>query len=182
MVVPSLNRDPVQSLRPWPVVVTFQGQDLTIPALPATDWLAILLTGDLQPDDIFPGLLSPKDVAFVEDQLFEGHLGQGEFQDLIIGIIENVSARRWWIALRLIEVARVSWDSIGAEMLLRGVDTDRISLSAWLDVLLLTIMRNMDSKDTTMFTMRLEAPPVTAEVAEEEMEMPASSFMALAAQ
>lgn len=179
--VPSLNLDPIQSMRPWPVVVTLGGRELEIPALAAVDWLVILMAPEPQLDDLFPGLLSPEDADWVEEQILDGKLKLPEFQELIYQVIETASARKWWVALRLIDMARRSWDVIGSEMLIRGVDAAHVSLSAWLDVLLITALRNMDPKETTMFTLRLESPP-EQEKEPEEMEMSRSAFMALGGQ
>lgn len=179
--VPSLNLDPIQSMRPWSVVVTCGGRELEIPALPAVDWLTILMAPESQLDDLFPGLLSPEDADWVEEQILDGELRLPEFQDLVFKVIETVSARKWWVALRLIDLARRSWDVIGSEMLLRGIDATRISLSAWLDVLLVTVLKNMDPKDVAMFNLRLEAAP-DEEQEPEEMEMSRSAFMALGGQ
>lgn len=176
--VPSLNLDPIQSMRPWPVVVTLGGQELEIPALPAVDWLAILMAADPQLDDVFPGLLSAEDADWVEEEILDGNLTLTDFQELLFQVIETASARRWWVTMRLVDVARRSWDVIGSEMLLRGVDAAVVSLSAWLDVLLITVLKNMDPKEVTMFTMRLEAAP-DQEQEPEEMEMSRSAFMAL---
>lgn len=180
VTVPSLNKDPVQSLQPWPVVVTCCGRELVIPTMPAVDWLAVLMTEDVNLDDAFPGLLGDEDIDWVEDQLLQGKLHLEEYRQLVLGVIETVSARKWYITLRLIDIARSSWDAIGSEMMLRGVDAARISLAAWLDILLITILRNMETKDVTMFTSRLEAPPPeeTGD-AVEDMEMSRSAFMAL---
>lgn len=178
ITVPSLNLDPIQSMRPWPVVVTCVGREVEIPALAAVDWLVILMGTEPQLDDVFPGLLEPEDADWVEEQILDGRLGLVEFQDLIFDVIETVSARKWWVTLRLVDLARRSWDVVGSEMLLRGVDATRISLSAWLDILLITVLKNMDPKEITMFNLRLEAAP-DEEQEPEEMEMSRSAFMAL---
>lgn len=178
ITVPSLNLDPIQSMRPWPVVVTCCGRDVEIPALPAVDWLVILMSPEPNLDDLFPGLLSTEDADWVEERIVAGNLGLVEFQGLIFNIIETVSARKWWVALRLIDVARRSWDVIGSEMLLRGVDAAVVSLSAWLDVLLITVLKNTDPKDVAMFNLRLEAAP-EQEAEPEDLEMSRSAFMAL---
>jgi hypothetical protein len=176
--VPHLNLDPIQSLQPWPVIVTCLHKELEIPALPATDWLTVLMTDPVQLDDIFPGLLGEEWVDWVEDQLLSGALDADDYQDTVLSIIETVSARKWWITLRLVDLAKSSWDVIGPEMMLRGVDASRISLSAWLDVVLITTLKNMEPKDTQMFTSRLEAAP-PGEAEPEEMEMSQSAFLAL---
>lgn len=151
---------------------------MEIPALAAVDWLVVLMAPETQLDDLFPGLLSPEDTDWVEEQILDGKLRLPEFQELVQRVIEMASARKWWVTLRLTDLARRSWDVVGSEMLLRGVDATHISLSAWLDVLLVTVLKNMDSKDIAMFTMRLEAPP-EQEQQVEEMEMSRSAFMAL---
>lgn len=176
--VPSLNLDPVQSLRPWPVLVPCCNEELEIPALPAADWLAVLLDADMQLDDIFPGLLSDEDIDWVEEQLLLGQVGVDEFQETVLDALEVASARKWWVTLRLASIARQHWDVVGPELVNRGVDAARVSLSAWLDSLLVVVLRNMDPKDITMFTMRLEATP-ESEGDPEEMEMDRSAFMAL---
>lgn len=180
--VPKLNRDPVSSLRPYSVTVTVGPGQVEIPALSAADWLSVLMVEAVELDDIFPGLLSDEDTDLVEEAIIDGLLGVEEFRSIILEVIETASARQWWVALRLVEVARTSWDVIGGEMLLRGVDAESLSLSAWLDVLLLTILRNMEPKDTQMFTLRLETPPPGEEGVSEELEMSQDSFMAMAMQ
>lgn len=180
VTIPSLNRDPVQSLQPWPVLVTVGGVDFEIPALPAASWLSVLMVENLQLDDVFPGLLEPADTDWVEEQMLSGSLALDDVQGTILDIVENVSARKWWIALRLVDVARSSWDHLGAEMLFRGIDAGRISLAGWLDVLMLVIVRAVEPEQWQSFILRLEAPPEN-EAEPEELTMDASSFLALGA-
>jgi hypothetical protein len=179
VIVPSLNRDPVQSLQPWAVVVHCAGADVEIPALPATDWLAVLMADPVQFDDIFPGFLSPDDEAWVEEQILHGALDFDEFRETALAILETVSARRWWVTLRLVGVMKGSWDVLGSRLILRGVDASKLSLSAWLDIALITILENMEPKDTQMFTMRLERAPDEEDQPEPEPEMDSSAFLAL---
>lgn len=178
ITVPRLNKDPVQSLRPWPVAVTWEGQEYEIPALPAADWLSVLMVEQLHLDDVFPGLLPEDQVQGVEEVLATTDPDVDEFLQFSLDIVETISGRRWWVALRLIELARLSWDVIGGEMALKGVDPDRVSLSCWLDQLLLVALRNMEPKDITMFTMKLESPP-PGEDKVEEIVMSRDAFLAL---
>jgi hypothetical protein len=180
ITVPKLNRDPIQSLCPFPVEVDVAGLHLLVPAMPASEWLSVLMSEDLDLSDVFPGLLNGADTDALEDKILEGHLDIGDLEETILGIIETVSARHWWVTLRLIETARTSWDVLGGELGLRGVDPTHVSLSHWLDILLLVTIRSMDPKDVQMFSLRLEAPPPEVQVDEAEMEMSESSFMAMA--
>lgn len=178
--VPKLNRDPIQSLSPYSILLTVGGRDMEIPALPAVDWLSILMVDDPNLDDIFPGLLTIEDTDLVDDLIISGKLDLDECEDIILSVIETVSARPWWVTIKLIETARVSWDLLGGELALRGIDPTHISLSSWLDALLLTVIKNMDPKEVTMWCLKLEAPPPDVKVDEAELEMDSSQFMAMA--
>lgn len=171
--IPKLNKDPIWSLKPWPVIIEVHGQRLEIPALPAVDWLVVLMQDDLNLDDFIDELLPE-----AENMLDVSELDLEELYKICLEVITAASGRSWWIALRLIGVAKDSWHILSGEML--KVDATRMSLSGWLDVLLLAILNNMDPKDTTMFSMRLEAPPPEADVQPEEMEMAASDFLKMA--
>lgn len=173
VTVPKLNKDPIWSLKPWPVVIEMHGVTLEIPALPAVDWLVVLMQSELTLDDFIDEL-----IPNAEDMLFRDELDLEELYEVCLEIISAASARPWWVALRLIGVARDSWNVLSGEML--RVDATRMSLSGWLDVLLLTILGNMDPKDTTMFSMRLEAPPADVDIKPEELEMAAGDFLRMA--
>jgi hypothetical protein len=178
VVIPKLNRDPIQSLCPFSVIVDVCGRDMEIPPLPAADWLAVLMVENLDLDNIFPGFLSPEDEDLVDDLLTTGQLDMDEYEDILLSVIETASARDWWVTFRLVEMARTSWDVLGAELTLRGVDATQVSLAAWLDVVLILALQAMDPQKTQMFTMKLQAPP--PEVEADEPEMAVSDFMAMA--
>ena len=114
------------------------------------------------------------------DLLLMESIDADELTHLCLDVIALVSARPWWEALRLVTMARSSWSVLGAELILKGIRADEISLAAWLDVLLLTAIRTMDKDDVTMFTLQLEQPPPeeTATVAE-ELEMSADAFLSM---
>lgn len=178
--VPQLVTDPVWSLRPWPVDIDLGSAVVTIPALPAADWLAVLMRAEPDPDAVFPGLLSPAEEEMVEDLLYSGQLNIAQLERLYLDVVTAAGARPWWVTLRLIEVTRTSWAVIGADMILRGVDATRLSLSGWLDAVLLTIMRSITPESSTMFTLQLEIPPPseTAAVAE-QLDMTEAAFLAM---
>lgn len=176
VTVPKVTQDPIWSLRPWPIVITVGRDELEIPALPATDWLVLLMRET--PD--FEGILEL--APGFEDALMDADLSIEEYYKTCLDVIAAASGRPWWIALRLIQVARKSWNVIGAEMIIKHVDPEVLSLSAWLDALLLLIMRTIEAKDAMMFTMQLEAIPVEALGADvdpmESTEMSPSAFAA----
>lgn len=179
VTVPRLNRNPILSLRPWPVVITVGGEEFTIPPLPAADWLAALMSEAFSLDDLFPGLLDDEDHDRAVAVLLSDMHELEQFHRLTLDIVELASGRSWWVALRLIGAAVGSWDVIGAELILKQVDPERLSLAAWLDAVLLVMLRSMDEKDITMFTLKLEAPPPEAQEEVEEMTMSREAFASM---
>ena len=178
--VPNLVADPVWSLQPWPVVVELGGRVFEIPAHPASWWLSHLMNTELDLMDMFPGGLESEEQDYVYDMIMDGRLSELDFGDLVLDIIAAVSGRPWWVALRLVGHARGSWSVIGADMLLRGVDAARMSLAGWLDVALLTMVKNIDPKKVTMFNLELEQPPPgEGQGIESEPVMSASAFMSM---
>lgn len=178
VIIPRLNTDPVWSLRPWPLIVTVAGTEFEVPAMPAADWLAWLMAPEFDLDAALEELLPG-----IDDLLVDGDATLDEVYETVLDMISTVSARPWWVALRLISVARTSWDVLGPDLIKRGLDPDRHSLAAWMDVLLVSIYNAMDPKDTTMFTMKLEAVPEAVGDPEadpmDSMEMDRSAFMAM---
>lgn len=176
---PKLVTDPVWCLKPWPVVFTVVGADLTIPALHAADWLQVLMDPKLTTDDVVPGMLDAVGGEYVEEALHAGALDWIDLQDLSLEIISTVSARPWWVAMRLICLARDNWDAVGGELALK-CNPDQITLGAWLDAAFLLILRAIEDDKRTMFLMKLEMPPPGWEPEEEELEMSPDAFMAMA--
>lgn len=173
--IPVTNRDPVLSLRPWPVVISAAGRELEIPALPATDWLQVLMKEDTPDLEEILTELCPKGTSL----LFDESLEQEDLWELLLDVVEQASGRHWWIAMRIINVCRASWNVLGAEMFYRGIDPNVLSLAAWLDAMLLVIIRAMDPKDVAMFTMKLEMVPAGEELDEQEMEMSSEQFLSM---
>lgn len=172
VTVPQWDQDPVWSLRPWPVLVALGEREAEIPALPAADWLNVIMRADFSLDDLLD--LIPD----VDNIMDEEDIHIGEYSEVCVAILEAVSARRWWISLRLIEICRQRWDVLGPEMLTRA-DAEEISLAGWLTILLSVMLSSMDPKKTTSFTLQIEAPPPGEEVEDQFQEMSASSFLAM---
>lgn len=163
------------SLKPWPVELELAGKTYTFPALPASDWLATLMVADLDPDQVILDLCPGGHALLLDDSVDPDDLYAS-----LLDVIEQVSGRRWWIALRLIGVIRTNWNVLGAEMFYRHIDPTVLSLSAWLDVMLVITIKAMDPKDVALFTSRLEVPPPGEEIELESMEMSAEQFLSMA--
>lgn len=154
------------------------GEEYTIPAMCAADWLNILMNPKLRTDHIFPGMLDEAAQARVDELLHTGVLELQDVEDLGREIVTQVSGRPWYVALRLLYVAMDAWDALGGEMAMKA-DASKLPLAAWLDVLFLLINRNIENEKRTMFLMKLELPPEGSREAPEEMEMSADAFMAM---
>lgn len=150
----------------------------TIPAQSAADWLAVLMVEEMGIDDIFPGMLISTDRAAVEVVLHQGILTLEDVQEVSLEIISTVCGRPWWVALRLIWGARVSWDALGGEMARH--DASRLSIAGWLDALFLVMLRSLDDSKRNMFLMKLEMAPPGWGPEPEDLEMSSNAFLAMA--
>jgi len=172
--IPQQTKDPVWSLKPWPVILSVGGREVEFPAATAADWLAVLMVEPLDLDDVVLAM-----AVDGEELLFDETLGE-EVYEACLEVLSTVCGRPWWQAMRLISVATANWNTVGGEMLYRGILPDNLSLSAWLDVLLLTIIKLLDPKDVTMFTLQLEKVPAEViDVEVEEMEMDRNQFLSM---
>lgn len=182
--VPHLNRDPVWSLCPWPVVVTAPGGfSCEIEALPAVHWLQFLLGTDPDIAGLTSELMPELEDFFLDrDEFFD----VDEMHQITLDVISTVTARPWWQAIRLTSCAAANWDVLGPKLLAHGADPMSVSIAAWLDVLLVVLLENMEPSKVTMFTMQLEAlPPFMLNGGEQTaldlLETDRSSFLAMAA-
>ena len=181
--IPKLVTDPIWSVRIWPVSVEVGDGVYEIPALPAADWLAVLMNRQLTSDHIFPGMLPEAEQSDVEqvfhDGLRDGLMDSEEYFGLGWEVLSEVCGRPWWVALRMIMTAVDGWDAIGGE-LIRKVDASQVSISAWLDVLFQVIVQSLEESKRNMYLLKLEIPPDGWGDAPEEMEMSTDAFLAMA--
>lgn len=184
IAVPKTNRDPVWSLCPWPVTVQLPGLEFEIEPLPAVDWLQYLLNAQ-GPD--FMGLIGEL-MPDLEDYYLDtdDEPDVDGLRETVLDIIATVGARPWWQVLRLTMMAAGSWDVLGPKLLMNGANPVNVSLAAWLDVLVVTVLENIEPSKAMMFTLQLEAVPVNLlsedEVAGEFPEMNESAFLAMASE
>jgi hypothetical protein len=156
-------------------VLALRGQEYEIPAVPAVDWLTILMADDIDLERVLLELC-PRGIELLTDEDVDPEV----LYDALLDVVEEVSGRYWWIALRLIVTIRVNWNVLGAEMFFRNLDPARMSLSGWLDAMLVIAIKSMEPKDVAMFVSKLELPPPGEELDPEDMEMSADQFLSMA--
>jgi hypothetical protein len=176
--LPELVTNPLASIRATPTEVQVAGEWITIPALSAADWLELLMIEDVDLDTVFPGLAEEADQEFVLDQLLDGQLHVNDVEKLALQVITEVSGRPWWVAYRMIQIAKVAWSTLGGRLILSRIDATQISLSAWLDALWLVLFESINRDKWTMLSAQIEAVP-PSEMPEnplESMEMSMDTF------
>jgi hypothetical protein len=151
-----------------------QGMEYEIPVLPAADWLEVLMRPDWTGDDIFIELM-PDGVNFLLHKL-----DPLQTEELALRILEEASARHWWIAVRLTQALAGTWDVMGPEATFNHVDAEKLSLAAWLDAMLVLLMRRLSDENAPMFVAQLEMPPSGEEIPEEDMTISESQFLSMA--
>lgn len=168
--------DPEVGLRRWPVHVDLADRTWTIPALPAADWMAATLAGWL---DIVPGLTTDADQ--LDDLLDAGTIGYDDCVAAARDALEAAAGCRWWTAQRLVHAA-CDWDTIGGELLLRGVDPAIAPLGAVLAAAYRVATRHAEPVERARIDHELDKPPAGIPVREwfDEAEA-ADAFMALTA-
>lgn len=144
--------DPEATLRCWAVDVDVAGRIYTIPALPARVWI-LATYGSWA--DIVPGLLEG-DTDDLEDGIASGLIDPEECKRAARAALEAAAGTRWWTASRL---AHTAGDAIGSELLLRGVDPDRVSFGAWLLAAYRIATRHAKDVEVARLDAELDSPP-----------------------
>lgn len=172
--IPAWDLDPVWSLQPWPLVVRLAGHELEVPAMPASDWLAIFMNKDWESNDLFdliPGL---------DDVLYESTADLDEIREMLLDVITTVSSRHWWITLRLISAAMRNWDTLGPTMVSK-VDATKVSFAAWVGYLQVLLIESMEPRNAKMFIAQVQNPPIGTEApVSQQKELTAREFLAMA--
>lgn len=148
----------------------------------AAEWLELLM-GDaelLDLDSIFPGLASEEDHDYVTEAMIDGDISPDQVDKLALQVISEASGRPWYVALRMIHIAMSRWSILGGRLVLAGIDPQKLSLSAWLDALWLTMFDSLPKDKWTMFSSQMEIPPPSeAKPDMESMEMSTDAFTSL---
>jgi len=164
------------ALRVLAVDFDLGGQPYSIPPLPASEWLEVVWNFEDEPLP-FLHLLSDDEQADIMWAMLGGTVTVEELAQRCREILAAVSGRRWWEADRLIRSSAASWGYIGGELTRRGVDLDKVSLAAALNVIYVICVLTMTADERKKFDFELSVPPVNA-TPEEASAAEAESFQA----
>lgn len=151
--------DPLASVASFPVIATLLGEEHTIPAMAAVEWLSILLDGPLDVSRIIPGLLDDDVQDRVDDALWDGELTEKDLVDTALAVLTVAAGRSWWRALHLLSAVGNEWLLVHGRMVMQGVDPGRLSLGGYLDALYAVTVDNMTAEQRRDFDRVLDTPP-----------------------
>lgn len=151
--------DPAAVLTPFPIDVDVGRHTVTIPALPASAWLAALIRGN--DHDIVPGLIEGDDL---DDEIAEGIIDGDELGAAARAALAVAAGTTWWAATRLASAATSS--TIHAEVLLAGLNPAAVSLGAYLAAALQVATRYAPPDKRAEIHFSLGKPPVGVDPAQ----------------
>lgn len=150
-----LQVDADATLKMWSVDVDIAGHTITIPPLPAADWMVAVCDGSITA--VIPGLLDPASELVIMDALDSGDVTAGDLEKATQDAIAAASGMRWWTAVKLAH--SIAGTAVGAELLLRGVDAQRVPFAAYLAAGYRAGAVLMEEKDRRSWERELEKPP-----------------------
>jgi hypothetical protein len=162
--------DPLASLEITSTYVTLAGRTYEVEGHPASDWVALILTGRTY--EILPGWIMDDDVDDLIDQLLDGTVSDEELTEATHDVMTIAAGRPYWYATQLIaSVAstHVSWATLHGRMVMRGVRANELSLSAWVDALYASCVEGIhEESDRQKFDQQMDTPPASVPIDEEE--------------
>lgn len=157
--------DVVAALRPAAIEVQIGEWVYEIPPFGADVWIEAVISNDAF--QIVPGLFGEDDEADVLDLLAFAEIDIAEILPCARHALEAAAGRPWYTAQHLIIGAADAWDSVGGNLLLRGVKIEDMSIGAFCSAVYALATRDMKKEDRLKLDMNLSRVPVDA--VEEEM-------------
>jgi hypothetical protein len=160
------------------LTIELDGEVYTVPPRTAPEWLAALATDD--PMGLFPGLLADDDdFAWVVDRL----LTEPDFPDKLTRVSRKLlgaaTGRDWWVADRLVQIARVNWGVISGHLALNGGDISRMDIATFVNAVYAWCIRNAEQDKVDDFDAKLALPPAGVDDDEFDDEGAGDDFMAM---
>lgn len=152
--------DPVASLRPAETDVEVGEYVYTVPALSAAEWIEVMASGG--PAAIIPGLLPPADRFELLRDFLAGRCTAKDMLDAAHQVLAMAGGRRWWEVERLVTSSTQSdaWPSIHGQLVLKGVDLDRLTLAGFCNaVWVLALQGCKKESDRQALEWEITKPP-----------------------
>lgn len=170
--------DAAAAYRCWAVDVELADRTWRIPALPAADWLDALNGTWL---DVVPGLVDDP-AGDLDDLLVDGTVDRAAREAAARDAVAAAAGMPWWTASRLAVTLNQQWNSVGSELLLRGVDPGVRPLGAVLSATYWALARHLDAQKRAQLDIDLDRPPKGVPISEMyDRQAAGQAFMALAA-
>lgn len=147
--------DPLASMRCWAIELELGGRTYDVPALPASSWWPVLVSGDLA--QILDFVVStPEDPFNLDDLLLGGTLKREDLGDALLDAVETAAGRSFHAAFVLATVASSQWSALNGALVRRGFRWDEQPLGAALDALYVEITSRLEEKNLEKFLAILE--------------------------
>lgn len=146
-----MDVDPAASLRIWAIEFELGGRTFEVPALPAADWLPLLLEGDPL------AVLDLGDLGEIDEMILGGEVTSEELGKALTMVIEQATGRSFHAALVLAQVAKMQWPIIGGDLVRRGMRFDQVSIGAALDAIHATILGLLKPEAAEKFQALLDS-------------------------
>jgi hypothetical protein len=177
--------DALVGLRPAAVDVVLGDYAYTIPELPAADWIAAVLAED--GGAIVPGLLNVADRRLIWGDFARGGFSAEELAAVERDALAAVAGRPWWEADRLVRslAAPDNLPTIHGELMLRGLDLERITFAAALNAVYAMVRKLLSHDEAALarFDTGLKAVPPGVAIEElYDQEEAAEDFLAAMAE
>lgn len=152
--------DVVAALRPCAIDVQLGPWIYTIPALPAADWIEAIV--DPEGGSVVPGLMDEETQRDVWRCYLRGQIESAELSDGWRHALGAATGQKWWSAAKLFLGATdpKTWPALHGQLLIRGIDLERVSVgAAWNAIYVIGMEGCKDEAERAKFEFDLAQPP-----------------------
>lgn len=172
--------DIAAALRPCAVEVQLGEWLYTIPELPAADWIEAIVNPD--GGAVVPGLMNEVTQRDVWACFLRGQIQRQELEEAWRDVLAAATGHKWWSVTRLFLGATEAgtWPTLHGELLIRGIDLERVSIgAAYHAIYRLGLEGCKDDAERAKFQFDIAQAPPGVDMAESfDKAEAASDFMA----
>jgi hypothetical protein len=159
--------DIAAALRPCAVEVQLGDWLYLIPELPAADWIEAIVS--TEGGSVVPGLMDEATQRDVWGCYLRGRIQREELETAWRDAIGAATGQKWWSVTRLLLGATEpnTWPVLHGELLIRGVDLERLSIgAAYHAIYRLGLEGCKDQAERSKFQFDIAQPPPGVSVSE----------------